>query len=46
MSQAADSAGREEKGPPFAGESSKIVNLFESLSFVESLAERLEARAR
>ncbi|MDR2124649.1 MAG: tetratricopeptide repeat-containing protein [Desulfovibrio sp.] len=46
MSQAADSAGREEKTPPFAGESSKIVNLFESLSFVESLAERLEARAR
>ncbi|MDR1685460.1 MAG: tetratricopeptide repeat-containing protein [Desulfovibrio sp.] len=46
MSEAGASGGREEKGPPFAGESSKIVNLFESLSFVESLAERLEARAR
>jgi tetratricopeptide (TPR) repeat protein len=39
-------AGREEKGPAPIEESSKIVNLFESLSFVESLAERLEARAR
>jgi tetratricopeptide (TPR) repeat protein len=46
MTEAADPAGREEKGPGVAGESSKIINLFESLSFVESLAERLEARAR
>ncbi|MDR1946057.1 MAG: tetratricopeptide repeat-containing protein [Desulfovibrio sp.] len=46
MAGAADQAGREEKGSAFAGESSKIVNLFESLSLVESLAERLEARAR